>query len=518
MKKKLLHFPGMSQSGDPQRQRLLLVRLSGELSIKAKGTRTHFTRRLAKNLTDALKSAGLPFELRRTWSRIFIESASDEVAEWARRVFGVSSVSPVVHRRWESFEELVRCGEEIFSPGVAGKTFAVRARRSQRDKIPFRSAELDRELGTRLLPYSAGVDLSQPQFVASVEVHPREAYFFSEIIAGSGGLPIGVGGEAVALVSGGFDSVVAAWLMLRRGVVLDYVFCNLGGTSHRDEALRVMKVISDGWSFGYRPRIHVVDFRPLVEELQDRCPPYLWQVVIKRQMVRAAEQVARIVGAVGIVTGEAVGQVSSQTLQNLVVISDATTVPILRPLAGANKEEIVDYARRIGSYELSARVPEYCALVRRRPATHATVEQVERAETDLDPGRLAQLVADRANIDLRALDLDKTSAPELELESIPEGAAIIDLRSPLAFNSWHYPGARRLGYFEALKAYPSFDRHRTYLFYCEIGLKSAHLAEVMHEAGFRAYHFKGGLKHLLRYVEGQDPALRALMSPALLTE
>ncbi|MCP4663276.1 MAG: tRNA 4-thiouridine(8) synthase ThiI, partial [bacterium] len=404
------------------------------------------------------------------------------------------------------------------APGVAGKTFAVDARRSQRDKIPFRSADVARELGARLLPHSAGVDLSRPQFTAFVEVHPREAYFFSDRIAGSSGLPIGVGGHAVALVSGGFDSVVAAWLMQRRGVVLDYVFCNLGGTPHRDEALRVMKVISDGWSFGYRPRVHIVDFRPLVEELAERCPPYLWQVVIKRQMVRAAERVARMVGAVGIVTGESVGQVSSQTLQNLVVISAAATVPILRPLAGSNKEEIVDYARRIGSYELSARVPEYCALVRRRPATHAGLEQVERAEADLDPEKLTQLVDERANVDLRALDLDKASAPELEVESIPEGATVIDLRSPVAFNSWHYPGARRLGYFEALKAFPSFDRQESYLFYCEIGLKSAHLAEVMREAGFRANHFKDGLRNLLRYVEGQDPALRALMSPALLTD
>ncbi|MCP4662040.1 MAG: hypothetical protein GY856_42090, partial [bacterium] len=154
----------MSTADQPpsqQRQRLFLVRLSGELSIKAKGTRTHFTKRLAKNLTDALRSAGVPFELRRTWSRIFIDSASDQVAEYARRVFGVSSVSPVEHRRWESFDEFLRCGEEIFAPGVAGKTFAVDARRSQRDKIPFRSADVARELGARLLPHSAGVDLSR---------------------------------------------------------------------------------------------------------------------------------------------------------------------------------------------------------------------------------------------------------------------------------------------------------------------------------------------------------------------
>ncbi len=495
---------------------VFLIRFSGELSIKAKGTRHRFTDRLVGNLHDALRSSGIDFELRRTWSRLFVTASSADAAAVIRRVFGVSSTSPIEHRRWQSLDDLVDTGEALYADAVAGKTFAVKTRRVERRQVPFRSGDLDRALGARLVPYAAGVHLDDPQVSVNVELHPGDAYFFCDSVPGEGGLPLGQGGRAVALVSGGFDSVVAAWLLLRRGVTLDYVFCNLGGTPHRDSTLAVMKVLADDWSYGYRPRLHMVDFQPLVTELEAKCPPQLWQVVLKRQMLRAANRVAQAVGAAMIVTGESVGQVSSQTLQNLAVISQASERPILRPLCGSNKEEIFAYARRIGTFELSAKVPEYCALTRHQPSTHTSYKRVAEAEADLEPENVAAQVRARAILDLRTLDLEKIAACRREIESVPDGATVVDLRTPSAFRSWHYPQALNLGYFEALKAWTSFDRGRTYVFYCEVGIKSAHLAEVMAEAGFDAYHFKEGLATLRRWFDDQDEALRAAMSPVLL--
>ncbi len=496
-----------------------LIGYSGELSIKAKGTRNRFAKRLMNNLTEALDGAGVEYEKRRTWSRLFIASPSDEVALYARRIFGVSSVLPAVERRWRSLDELLAIAHELFAPQVAGKTFAVRVRRGgERSNMPFRSPEVERRLGSLLLPHAAGVNLSQPELEVRIELHSGRAYFFSRQLAGPGGLPIGTEGRAIGLVSGGFDSAVAAWLMLRRGVRLDYVFCNLGGDAHRDEVLRVMKVIADDWSFGYRPRLYIVDFRPLVEEIQQQVPRRLWQVVLKRQMLRAAQRIAWRVKAAALVTGEAVGQVSSQTLKNLAVISAVAEMPILRPLATSNKEEILATARHIGTYDLSAKVPEYCALTARHPETHASAHKVDEAEVGLDRETLLALVAECTVLDLRALDLEKMCAADLEVEEVPEGAVVLDLRSQLAFKSWRYPGAERLDYAGALAACRSFDRGKVYVAYCEVGLKSAHLAQVMHEAGLRAFHFRGGLKHLVRYAAGRDEALLALMSPALLTK
>ncbi len=502
----------------PERPYVFLIRFSGELSIKAKGTRRRFTSRLIDNLEDALRSSGIDFELRRSWSRLFVTASSAEASAVIRRVFGVSSTSPIEARRWETLEDLVAAGEELYAGHLAGKTFAVRTRRVEREKVPFRSGDLDRALGSRLLPHAAGVDLGDPQATVNIELHAGDAYFFSDSVRGEGGLPLGQGGRAVALVSGGFDSVVAAWLLIRRGVTLDYVFCNLGGAPHRDGTLRVMKVLADEWSYGYRPRLHMVDFQPLVEELEARCPPQLWQVVLKRQMLRAADLVAQAGGAAAVVTGESVGQVSSQTLQNLTVISQAIQRPVLRPLCGSNKEEIFAYAHRIGTFELSAKVPEYCALTRKQPATHASARRVAEAEARLAADNVAAQVRRRAILDLRSLDLDKISACRHEVESVPDGATVIDLRSPAAFRSWHFPGALNLGYFEALKAWPSFEADRTYVFYCEVGIKSAHLAEVMAEAGRDAHHFKEGLETLRRWFDSQDGALQAAMSPVLLDD
>ncbi len=499
--------------------RTYVLSYGGELSVKARGTRNRFSERLARNLADALGSEGIEHEIRRTWSRLYVASPSERVAEVAARVFGVSAVSPAEIRPWESLDELLRAGEEIFAPAVAGQTFAVRVRRGGRgQKQPFRSPEVERRLGSRLSPHAAGVDLKNPQVEARIELRRGQAYFSCRKIPGAGGLPLGTEGRALALLSGGFDSPVAAWLLLRRGVAIDYLFFNLAGDAHRDSVLEVAKVLADRWSYGTAPRLHMVDFRPVVEGIQASCPPPLWQVVLKREMLRAADRLARFTRVAAIVTGEAVGQVSSQTLQNLAVISAVTEIPILRPLIGHHKQEILELARRVGTHDLSAKVPEHCALTPRQPETHAKPRRVEKAEAGLDPEKLAALVEERAIFDLRALDLGKLSAPELEVDHVPEGAVVLDFRSAVAFKSWHYPGALRLDYAEALKAYASFDRDPTYVAVCEVGLKSAHLAELMHRAGYRAHHFRGGAGRLMRYASGDDAALRALASPALLSQ
>ena len=498
--------------------RVFVLHYAGELSVKAKGTRNRFCERLARNLSDALDSAGLPHRIRRTWARLYVESPSERVAEIAARVFGVSAVAAAERRSWKTLDDILRAGEEIFKPLVRGETFAVRARRGgRRQTMPFTSPEVERELGSRLSPFASGVDLKSPGVEVRVELRRGAAYYSSQRAPAVGGLPLGTEGRALALVSGGFDSMVAAWLLLRRGVRLDYLFCNLSGEAHRDAVLRVLKVVADDWSYGYRPRLHMIDFRPLVAELEAHCPRSLWQVVLKRQMLRAADRLARMLKVSAILTGEAVGQVSSQTLQNLAVISSVTEIPILRPLVASNKEEIVETARRIGTHDLSAKVQEQCMLVSRHPETHAKPRRVLDAEIGLDPETLKRSIEARAIFDLRALDLTRVKAPGREVVEIPEGAVVIDLRSPLAFESWHYPGALHLGYVEALAAFRSFDRDETYVFYCEVGLKSAHLAGLMHEAGYRAHHFIGGLGQILRYAERGDAALRAVMSPALLT-
>lgn len=509
----------------PRRQ-VYLLRLSGEITTKAPRTRARFTTRLIQNLEDGLRSAGIGYELNREWSRIYVEAqepggpaAPGGAGDVIRRTFGVHSHSPVERRPWRELTDVVAAGYEIFRPEVTGRTFAVRARRSgDRSKIPLRSKQVEIELGAALLPHARKVDLDRPEVTASVEVHPGEAYFFRDKVRGPAGLPLGTEDRALSLVSGGFDSAVASWMMLRRGVGLDYAFFNLGGTAHELGVLRVMKVIASEWSHGDRPRLFTMDFRPVVEDLQARVTPRYWQVVLKRLMLRAAQALARELRLGALVTGEAVGQVSSQTPQNLAVISRPIELPILRPLVAFNKEEIIDRAREIGTYELSSAVDEYCAILPKKPATRASFRAVDGEEGGLDPGVLARAVAERRELDLRDLDPADLGAEALAVEEVPAGARLVDLREKAAYEAWHPEGAEHLDFFQALKRRGSFDREATWVFYCEVGLKSAHLAEVMQAEGFRAYHLPGGVRDLLRRETAADPLAAQLLSPALLSE
>ena len=502
---------------------LFLLRLSGEITTKASRTRLRFTKRLARNLRDGLERAGLDVSIDRHWSRIYVEVEGDEGAATAAgqviaRTFGIQSYSEVERRSWSDLADVVAAGHEIFHRRVAGRSFAVRARRAggEQERIPFRSKDVECELGAALLPAAREVDLDHPEVTAAVEVHDGVAYFFRDKVPGPAGLPLGTESRALALVSGGFDSAVASWMMLRRGVSLDYVFFNLGGTAHELGVLRVMKMVGDLWSHGDRVRLHSVDFRPAVTAIREAVTPRYWQVVLKRLMLRAAERLAGELGHGALVTGEAIGQVSSQTPQNLAAIARPIELPVLRPLLGFNKDEIIDRTRQIGTYELSAAVDEYCAILPRRPATRATAEAVDDEEGKLDPELLDRLLEARTVHDPRSLDPSELGGEELEIDEIPEGARVVDLRSRAAYDAWHYPGSEHMDFFRALKRHRRLDREPTWVFYCEVGLKSAHLAEVMQEAGFEAYHVPGGVRDLMRRSTGEDPLASQLLAPALL--
>ncbi len=482
--------------------KLALLRYSGDLSTKARGTRYRFVRRLLHNLRDAAVAEGIAPRIDISHDRILVSLHERADLAPLTRVFGLQSVSLVERRPATGIDAIVADGLELFAARVRSRRFAVRARRvGNRPADAVGTREVERRLGAALLPHAAGVDLENPEVTVHLEITRDATFYFTERIPAPGGLPLGVSGRAVALLSGGFDSAVAAWQMLKRGISLDYVFCNLGGATHEQGALRVAKVLADRWSYGEKPRFHAVDFAPIAGDLMERAQTRYWQVLLKRSMLRVAARVARERRAAAIVTGEAVGQVSSQTLPNLSVISASTELPILRPLVGFNKEEIIALARRVGTFELSKVVGEYCALVPRRPATAAKAEVIGAEEAALDAGLVEHALAARRVIDLRDLDLEKLELPELEIASVPEGATMIDLRPKAAFDAWHFPGAVRLDFAQALQAHASFDRSRTYVVYCPIGLKSAHVAEVMRRHGLDAHRFRGDLRAMRHHAE-----------------
>ena len=472
-----------------------LVRLSPDITTKSDRTRRRFLRRLVDNLRDAFRSEGITARVEPGWVRLLFEAEESRALEVASRVFGVHSLSPVEARDASTLETLVEQAAPYFLPAVQGKTFAVRARTG--GSATFTSHDLCVALGDRLRHHGK-VHLDDPQVTCHLEVRGSTAYLFSSSVPGQRGLPLGCEGRAVALLSGGFDSAVASWMVMRRGVALDFVFCRLGGAVHTQGALRVLQILAGRWGYGTPSTVHVVPFEPVVETIRARCHPALWQLALKRAMYRVAEEAGRIHGGHAIITGEALGQVSSQTLKNLRALDGRLDLPVLRPLVGMDKEEIIARARLIGTYDLSATVQEYCDIVPKKPAVAARPADVAEAEAALELDAAAVL-AQGTTLAARRLREEDWALESLEIDTVPDGAVVLDIRGEHGYAAWHYPGAERLDLEHALKLVGSLDKGRCYVAYCEFGLKSAFLAERLREAGYNAYNFRGGLRGLLRH-------------------
>ena len=472
-----------------------LVRLSPDITTKSDRTRRRFMRRLVDNLRDAFRSSGIVARVDPGWVRLTFESDDPRAAAVAARVFGVHSLSCVEPRDASSLETLVEHAATWFRPQVAGKTFAVRAKTG--GSAPFDSRAICIALGDRLRHHGT-VRLDDPEITCHVEVREGTGYLFSDSLPGQRGLPLGCEGRAVALISGGFDSAVAAWMVMRRGVALDYVFCRLGGAVHTQGALRVLQVLTSQWGYGSPATVHVLPFEDVVERIRARCHPAMWQLALKRAMYRAAQQAGRTLRAQAIITGESIGQVSSQTLKNLRALDGRLELPVLRPLIGMDKEEIIARARHIGTFDLSATVQEYCDIVPKKPAVAAKPSDIAEAEAALALD-VEALIASGHRLDARALGEQDWSLESLEIDTIPEGAAVLDLRGVHGFAAWHYPGAARLDLAQALAQIGNLDKARPYVAYCEFGLKSAFLAESMRKSGYEAYNFHGGLRGVMRY-------------------
>jgi len=477
------------------------------MGIKGRATRRQFRDRLVGNLRDALQSREIAASLEVSHDRVWVElpehsevekSGEATAEELLTRLFGTRSVSWVQRYPLGSLADVVETGVSLFRDRVAGKRFAVRCRWvGGRPPDGLRSHDVQVELGAALFPFAAGVNLKNPEFCVRLELAADSMCFFSEQLPGPGGLPLGVEGSAVALLSGGFDSTVAAWQMLRRGVALDYVFCNLGGPGHLRDVLRVAQHLARHWSHGDRPRLHVLDFEPLVRALREHTTQRYWQVLLKRMMLQAASGAGRRKRAHAIVTGDAMGQVSSQTLTNLTTVSGATDHVVLRPLLGFDKEEIVEMARRIGSYEFSCGVEEHCALVSRRPSTAASPEAILNEEAKLPTGLVEHALRARQVFDLKDLAIDEVKQEDRGIDHLPHDALLLDLRPIEQFRESHHPRALHLDLEHALKASNHFDRSQRYVFSCQFGLLSAHLAQQLSRSGFDAHHLRGGQSALM---------------------
>ena len=466
-----------------------LIRYS-EIGTKAVGTRRRFLRALKKNIQAALEASGITGSVETTLARGYVETDANNALPVLSRIFGIRAVAPVDAFSLISLDDALDRAGAYFTDAVSGKQFAVRAHRV--GEHAFTSLDIERALGARLLPHAAGVNLSEPEVTVSVEVRDDAVALFLDETPGPGGLPLTSQERVLTLLSGGFDSAVAAWEVMKRGVGTDYLFFNLGGPIHEEGVFRVAKTLYDRWQYGDAATLIVVPFGGVVEEIRKQTEPTYWNLVLKRAMLVAAARVAHARHLLGLVTGDAIGQVSSQTMPNLQALGDVG-LPVLRPLLTRDKNTIVMQARKIGTEALSAAVDEYCAIVPKHPVTKAS-----RKTLHTEWGKVSETVLDASLNEMRTLDLasltlvEESALYEVARDDVLEGATIIDVREPEAFAQWHADGARRLDVHDAMRELDVLPKEHSVLFVCEHGLLSAELAHMARGRGIDAWSFNGG--------------------------
>lgn len=358
----------------------------GELALK-KRNRAAFENKLLANLRAKLDLLGV-IGVRKLPGRILVEFGGptpwSDITGRIRNVFGFSKAYPV-HRTALCLEEL----ESMLTREAVKlnfNSFAIRTKRANK-KFPITSPEINARLGAAIKgKTSARVDLKNPERIFNIEILDRDAFFSYEVFRGPGGLPTGTGGYIAALLSGGIDSPVASWMMMKRGLVVSFIHFHSAPFTDGASIEKVEDIAGylAGWQGG--ARLALVPFGKLQQKIATSVPAKYRVVLYRRFMMRIAGRIARETRAAGLVTGEALGQVASQTLANLASIEAAADLPVFRPLIGMDKQEIVDAACKIGTYDASIEPHQDCCsfLQPRGPATRTTPEEMDRVESCLD--------------------------------------------------------------------------------------------------------------------------------------
>jgi thiamine biosynthesis protein ThiI len=375
----------------------VIVRFGGEIGIKSEWTRQVYEKLLLKNIRNTLAHFDLkPEVIARRRGRIYIKTGKAcETASRLTRVFGISSVSPAI-KTTSDMQDITKTAISVASATIReGASFAVRCNRV--GEHSYSSMDICKEVGRQILTSlkdrNLHVNLTSPDSTIGVEIRDKEAYVYNETFHGAGGFPVGSQGKVVCLLSGGIDSPVACWFVMKRGCPITPIYLDndpLTDETSTTKALEAARKLFE-WSIGLPTRVYIVPHGKNLETFMKRAPGRLTCILCKRMMYRIAERIADIEGAEGIVTGEAIGEQASQTITNLKVLDEAAVkYPIHRPLLGFDKVETEAFARKIGTFEISTRKAKSCCAAPSQPATKAKLGTVKKAEEGLDIEKMAE--------------------------------------------------------------------------------------------------------------------------------
>ena len=362
-----------------------------EIGVKGKN-RYLFENALVQQIKYALKRCEGEFAVRKTDGRIYVDAVSDfdydETVQHLQKVFGISGICPMVYVEDEGFEKLkgtvVDYMDRVYP--VKDRSFKVAARRARKN-YPLDSMEINMELGGTILDAfpEMRVDVHKPDILLHVEIRDK-VYIYSEIIPGPGGMPVGTGGKAMLLLSGGIDSPVAGWMIAKRGVKIDAVYFHAPPYTSERAKQKVVDLAAKVAAYTGPIYLHVINFTDIQLYIYDKCPHDELTIIMRRYMMRIAERIAKDTECLGLITGESIGQVASQTMHSLMATNEVCELPVFRPLIGFDKMEIVEISEKIDTYETSIQPFEDCCtiFVAKHPVTKPNLNIIRKHEHNLD--------------------------------------------------------------------------------------------------------------------------------------
>ncbi|MDX1281977.1 tRNA uracil 4-sulfurtransferase ThiI [Shewanella colwelliana] len=473
-----------------------IVKLFPEIMMKSKPVRMRFTKMLETNIRNVLRKVDEEATVQRQWDKIMVKVPAGKpemVAVYAERLAcipGIAHVLQVKESTFESVDDIYQQTLALYKDELAGKTFCVRVKRS--GKHDFNSIEVERYVGGGLNQFTdaTGVRLKNPDMTVNLEIDRENLYLVEKRIDGLGGFPMATQEDVLSLISGGFDSGVSSYQFIKRGSRTHYCFFNLGGDQHEIGVKQVAYHLWQKYGESHKVKFVSVPFDPVVTEILEKIDNGQMGVILKRMMMRAASRVAAKMGIQALVTGEAMGQVSSQTLTNLNVIDRCTDTLILRPLIVMDKQDIINISRKIGTEDFAKSIPEYCGVISQKPTVKAVLSKIEAEETKFSEDLLDRVIEAAEVIDIReiATSMDTKITETETVDVVSGGEVIVDIRapeeeeqSPLAIDGIEI---KTIPFFKLATQFADLDKAKTYLLYCDRGVMSKLQALYLQEQGY----------------------------------
>ena len=473
-----------------------IVKLQAEIAIKSRPVRKRFTKILDSNIKNVLRRVDEKVTTCVNWDSIEINTKNDspenrqQLIDTLKCVPGVAQFIEVQQTDFTDLHDIFEKTLAIHGKTIENKTFCVRAKRTGEHE--FNSLKVEQYVGGGLNQSveSASVKLKKPDVTIRLEINRDKLFIVTELHKGLGGFPIATQEDVLSLMSGGFDSGVSSYQMIKKGSRTHYCFFNLGGSAHEVGVKQVSYYLWNKFGPSHRVKFYSVDFAPVVTEILEKVENGQMGVILKRMMMRAAAKIAEKRGIQALVTGEALGQVSSQTLTNLNVIDRVTDTLILRPLTAYDKQDIIDIARKIGTEDFAKTIPEYCGVISKKPTVKAVLSKIEAEEENFDFSILDKVVEEVSVYDIRDIGEEaEAEVPSIDAVSkLDENAVVIDIRSPEEEDDNPLElgdvEVKHLPFYKLGTQFGDLPQDVTYYLYCDRGVMSQLQALYLHDNGY----------------------------------